>query len=533
MAKLVRPALLFPISFILAWLFDFLFWGKAVGVSFPVFILLLVAAGFWLARRSKLKPARESLWLILAIILLSLVSVLRAEPFSLLTSRLLIVSLLGLLALSFLGGRWVSYGFADHVVNLSTLIPRGLRLLRDTEEGNARKNGQPSIFRSLAPVARGLILALPLLFFLSLLLSSADAFFANWLGDLFLNFEKVPEYVLRGLIILGLTYCLAAAYFYAFARSRDTTLLADGKPVVAPILGFGEAATMLASVNLLFAIFVAVQFRYFFGGLANIVESPAGLTFAEYARRGFFELVLVAITALVFFVLLSGLTRRQAGSQQTWFSGLGIALFLLVAVILGSAFQRLLLLEQAYGFSRLRTYPHMFMIWLGILLLAVVVLEMLGRRRGFALAVLLAVVGFTLSLSLVNVDAFIARTNIERETLAGELDYLYLASLSDDAVPDLVEAYQQAMGSGNTELSDQIAIALACHFAETAQNGSSSWQSWTWSRKVAREQWTRLRATPNFPEVQDAGVADRISYSVIINGDEVGCWGPILDADFP
>src|SRR3972149_11210964 len=226
MAKLVRPAYLLPIALVLAWLFDHFFWGKAVGVSFPTFTLLLIAAGLWLARRSKLKPARESLWLIVVIILLSLVSVLRAEPFSLLSSILLSVSLLGLLALGFLGGRWVSYGFADHVVNLSTLIPRGLRLLQDTEEGNARKNGQPSIFRSLLPVSRGLILALPLLFFLSLLLSSADAFFANWLGDLFSNFEKVPEYVLRGLIILGLTYCLAAAYFYAFARSRDTTLLA-------------------------------------------------------------------------------------------------------------------------------------------------------------------------------------------------------------------------------------------------------------------------------------------------------------------
>jgi hypothetical protein len=347
------------------------------------------------------------------------------------------------------------------------------------------------------------LLVLPLLFFLSLLLSSADPFFADWLGDLFFNFEKAPEYLLRGLVIVGLAYCLAAAYLYALGRSRDTTLFADRKPLLAPILGFGEAATMLTSVNLLFAIFVGVQFRYFFGGLANIVDSPESLTYAEYARRGFFELIVVVITALIFFVLLSSLTGRKKGSQQTWFSGLGIGLFLLVAVILVSAFQRLLLLELAYGFTRLRTYPHVFMIWLGVLLLAIVVLEILGRQRAFALAVLLAVVGFTFSLALLNVDAFIARVNLQRHILAGELDTFYLATLSEDAIPQLTSAYQRADDSGDTELAGQLANSLACHFAQQP-TGAWAWQSWTWSRSEAAKLWAQLNSPRVFPVDQSA-----------------------------
>lgn len=532
MAKLFRPITLFPISLILAWLFDHFFWGKAVGVSFPIFTLLLIAAGLWMARRSGLKPSQESMWLTLLIVLLSLASVFRAEPFTLLTSRVLVVILLALLAHSFLGGRWVSYGFADHVVSLFGLIPRGLGLLQKTREANPRKKGKQSIFRSLAPVARGLLLVLPLLLFLSVLLSSADPFFAEWLGDLFLNVENAPEYVLRGLIILGLAYSLVAAYLYAFFNSKDQALLADGKPVVPPLLGFGEAATMLTSVNLLFALFVLVQFRYFFGGFANIVDSPTGLTFAEYARRGFFELVVVAVTALIFFVLLSSLARRQKGPQQAWFSGLGIGLFLLVAVILASAFQRLLLLEQAYGFTRLRTYPHIFMIWLGLLLLAIVVLQAMGRQRAFALAVLLAVVGFTLTLPLLNVDAFITRINLERQSLGGELDYLYLASLSDDAVPELVSAYQEALETGNTDLSDQLAIALACHFVQATPDPAAPWQAWTFSRSIAQEQWAQLISIAELPAIQ-LGDQRSGSYSVRVNGDEVECWDSRGRPDFP
>ena len=72
-----------------------------MGVSFSIFALLLIATGLWMAQRAGLKPARESYWLVLVIALLSLVSVMRAEPFTLFTSRLLVLVLLGLLALSF------------------------------------------------------------------------------------------------------------------------------------------------------------------------------------------------------------------------------------------------------------------------------------------------------------------------------------------------------------------------------------------------------------------------------------------------
>src|SRR4030067_722704 len=107
---------------------------------------------------------------------------------------------------------------------------------------------------------------------------------------------------------------------------------------------------------------------------------------------------------------------------------------------------------MAYGFSRLRTYTHVFMIWLGLLLVVVVVLEMLRREHAVGLVMVLAALGFVISLSALNVDAFIVKQNIEREirgtgdeTIAqgrADLDAQYFLDLSDDAVPSLVNAYQ-------------------------------------------------------------------------------------------
>ena len=122
---------------------------------------------------------------------------------------------------------------------------------------------------------------------------------------------------------------------------------------------------MLGSVVILFAAFVAIQFQYFFGGQANIhIE---GYTYAEYARKGFGELVAVAFFSLLLLLGLGAITRRDTESQRKTFSSLGVGLVGLVLVMLISAFQRLALYESAYGFSRLRAYTHVFMIWLALL----------------------------------------------------------------------------------------------------------------------------------------------------------------------
>ena len=57
---------------------------------------------------------------------------------------------------------------------------------------------------------------------------------------------------------------------------------------------FTTTATVLAALDLLFLLFVALQARWLFGG-AGVIEATTGLTVSEYARRGFFELVTAAV----------------------------------------------------------------------------------------------------------------------------------------------------------------------------------------------------------------------------------------------
>lgn len=528
MTKLTRPKFLLAISFALAWSFDYLFWGKQWGISVPVFTLLLVLVGLLLARRQGLQPAPGSLWLLVPLVFFAAVSAFRLEPFTLLVSRGLVFLLSALLALTFLGGRWREYSFSDFVAKLVSLVPNGVGLLWDTKpvERNSKEKGFS--IRSLAPVFRGLLFALPILWFLSILLSSADAYFSKWLTDSFqfLKIENLSEYLFRAFYIVVFTYIIAAVYLVALIKSRKEQLIGEKKPWLKPLIGFGEAVTILISVNLLFMAFVFVQFRYFFGGLANIVDNPTGLTYADYARRGFAEMVVVAVVSLLLFIALSTIGKRQKDPQQKWFSGLGIWLFALVAVILVSAYERLLLYEGAYGFSRLRTYSHVFMIWLGVLLLVVVILEVLRRQRAFAVAVLLVAFGFAASLALLNVDGFITRANIQRAELGYEFDVSYLASLSEDAVPALLDEYGQLDLAAQPDLADQVAAALACH-AAMHENYSIDlpWQSWNWSRSRANQSWLTANESVRFPGYTDSSDLDNGVVSIRIGSQEYACEG--------
>jgi hypothetical protein len=373
-------------------------------------------------------------------------------------------------------------------------------------------------------VVRGILIALPIVAIFAALLSSADVVFGQRLEDFIklFNLEKLPEYIFRLAYILVAAYALAGVFLHAASQSRDERLVGEGKQVVPQFLGFTEAAIVLGSVALLFVTFVFIQFQYFFGGQANIQID--GFTYSEYARRGFGELVAVAFFSLLLLLIASSITRRETELQRRIFSGLGIGIVALVVVILVSAFQRLLLYEAAYGFSRLRTYTHVFILWLALLLVAVAVLEILHRERMFALAALLASFGFVLSLGLMNVDGFIVRQNVERAVQGEPFDASYLTGLSTDAVPALSNLYQT--GPLPASVKEGLGAALVCYQVQPGPNQDRpTWQSFHFSNAAAARilaslspdlgnyriedgEWSSLVVTPSGEKYQCSSALD-------------------------
>jgi Ca2+/Na+ antiporter len=497
-----NPNRLWLVAIALGWLFDFLFFEHTPGVNFAIFVVFCLAGGLYvLLGVEKAKPAREALWLLIPLLFFAAITFIRAEPMTTFLAFLFTFFLLGAFAATYLGGRWVWYGLWDYVAMFFKLGGGALAkpVVFSAEVRKERAERGETAKRSAWPVIRGLVIALPIVAIFASLLASADAVFDARLQDFLdiLNIDNLGEYIFRLSYILIGAYLLAGIFLHAAHDSKDEKILNDGKPMLGQFLGFVEATIVLGSVALLFALFVIIQFQYFFGGQANIHID--GFTYSEYARRGFGELIAVAFFSLLLILGLGAISKRETEPQRKTYSGLSIGIVALVLVMLVSAYRRLVLYETIYGFSELRAYTHVFMIWLGLLLVATVVLEILRRERMFALAALIASIGFAATLPILNVDAFIVRQNVQRAIDgnfgfdngsssrassdpidADQLDINYFTELSPDAVPPLVASFRA--DSTPASVRDALGAALTCIRYQSDTSPDTNWRSYHVSR---------------------------------------------------
>ncbi|MFO8036551.1 MAG: DUF4173 domain-containing protein [Anaerolineales bacterium] len=482
-------------ALVVGWGFDLLYWQKPLGVSFAIHILLAVGALLFLAQREKQRPAALSFGLIGGVLLFSLLSFIRQEPFTHALNHLTSLGIGAVLLLSFRSGRWFRFSLVDYLVGGFKLLLNALilpiNLISEKNEGEKQEQeeegevkSRPSFWKRALPYLRGVLLALPVLAVFAALFAAADPIFADRLQDLieYLKLEKLPEYIARLVLIMIWTFLTAGLMLYALLKSEEEPLIGKGDTWPPRFLGFTETTIILGSVNLLFFSFVTIQLRYFFGGKKNI--SLQGYTYAEYARRGFGELLAAAFISLLLFMLLSSITRRETRRSKRIFTGLTISLTVFVGVILASSFQRLRLYEMAYGFTRLRTYAHVCILWIGVLFLSILVLEILHQWRYFTTAGLIAVLGFVITLNAINVDAFITRRNVSRAADEQPIDIDYLTGLSNDSVPQLIRLADSPRLTPSQQ--NELGASLACR-AALLRDRPASWQGFLWSRYRAKK----------------------------------------------
>ena len=326
--------------------------------------------------------------------------------------------------------------------------------------------------RHAPAVVRGLLIAAPLLLLFGTLLAAADAVFERFvLRAIVLDIGAVVEH---GAVIAVLAWAIGG-YLRGAAGGRIT--LPGAGPSPPARLGGVEVALVLGLLNLLFLAFVAVQLRYFFGGGAR-VESSTSLTYAEYARRGFFELCAVAALVLPLLLLLHWLLEPGRRGDQRIFRALAGVQLAFLAVIMASALQRMRLYQDEYGLTELRLYTTAFMLWLGVAFLWLAATVLCGRRERFAFGLLVSGLAAIVLLHALDPDAVIARTNTERAAVGRRFDARYAASLSADAVPALVRALPEIEEADRCLLVD----ALRRRRADLEE---TDWREWSLGRRRA------------------------------------------------
>jgi hypothetical protein len=528
------PRTLGLMAIILGVLFEILFDGHPTGISFPIWITACLLALVGMARNEGIQPAKPEYLLSIPIVVLSVFTCFRLEPMTGILSMFITLLIFAVWIFAFRIGRVLEFRWVDFIVAairtpLECLFgwgPVAAAAVRQTIGARATKN-------KLIAILRGLLLALPVFFLFLALLASADLVFADYVRKAFqwLDLDRLIQ-ILRRLFIILFATALSLGALVMALRKREENIAGHAQKSSSQILGIIEGAVILIVIDLLFGAFVAIQFAYLFGGEANI--TAAGYNYSEYARRGFFELTVLAVLSLGFIIGLSRWTKRESTSEKNWFTALSTCLVALMGVILASAVKRLLLYEDAYGFTRLRTYTHVAIAWMGVMFAVFLVLLYRERLRRFAPVAALGVLGFTLTLNVLNVDAFIVRQNIKRYTDrdnteivregitrvgagSAELDLRYLFDLSYDGVPGLVDFADAAQGEIRTELLSQ----LACERGKlNARMESLKWPSLHFSRLGAQ------KALDGIADLLDEYPVthSRTDWVVEVNGEFEACY---------
>jgi Domain of unknown function (DUF4173) len=448
---------------------DVLFHGVPLGLNVPLWVASFVACLVVLLRVSRAPLGQGRRWMIAPLVLFAAFVAWRDSPWLLGLDALAVA---GAVTVGALRSPAVRRPLADYAFGLlaagASTVGGAFPLL--AEDIRWRELGGTT--RRAVAVARGLALAAPLVLLFGGLFVAADVIFQH----------LVSSVVPRPFAPLRHTAFVVAWAWVSAGLLRDLVAPRDSSAPVPGLrlrIGIVEIGTVLALLDLLFLAFVVVQFRYLFGG-RELVESRAHLTYAAYARHGFFELVAVAALVLPLLLLADWALRRERRRDHAVFAGLAVTLVLLLLAVVASALERLWIYQQEYGLTELRVYATGLVLWLGVVLLWFCGTALRRRRRSFAVGALVAGFAAVAAMNVLNPDALIARTNVARP----RVDAGYLARLSDDATPMLL----RALPSLPRPEQRRLAAALL------ARTESGDWRAWNLDRSRASAAIARNRA---------------------------------------
>lgn len=402
---------------------------------------------------------------------------------------LLGLDLLGATALLCVAASFCRSGAPARTTTRSYLVRAAITPLEALPDGVSSLAGPParelSGRASARAIARAAILIVPIAAILAILLGSADPVFKRYVYAPTIQPEIWPLHLFATLLgAVSLATLVAISL-----RGPTATDAAAQRSLSAGWVRTAEWVALLGVVDALFAVFVAIQFAVFFGGRTRVLQDE-GLTYAQYARGGFWQLLgAAAIGGSVLAFAWHALPRPASSRTRRLFLGLGLTLVALVGVVLVSAFQRLAMYEDAYGLTQLRILVHTTIVGLAVLFACVVVALLRWRASWLPTAGVAIVTVAVLSLNIINIDARIAAGNIERAAQGHRLDTGTLSQLSPDAIPTMFDALD------TLPAADRAAVQgiLACRARDLAEAPPSGWAGSNRSRSRAE---TALASLP-------------------------------------
>ncbi|MBQ8397327.1 MAG: DUF4173 domain-containing protein [Clostridia bacterium] len=348
--------------------------------------------------------------------------------------------------------------------------------------------------RTVGLILAGLALALIPTLIVTVLLASADDGFSDLIDDIFSH--ALPDFD-APLLLVSLFFAIPlCCYVFGHLWACGTHSLGGGvseetyrkSVTVCRIIPIPMACAAVAPLLIVYLLFFSTQIPYFVGGFTGTL--PEGLTYAAYARRGFFELCAVAVIDAGMLVCLNLFTKRDTDRLPLLPRAVSLMLSLSTLILLSTATAKMLLYVDTYGLSRKRVYTLWLMALLAVYFVIQIVRLFVPRLRASAL-VFAAVVLFVGVFLFADFDRIIAEYNVDAY-LSGEMEAVDVDMLSDmsaSAVSSLLRLYDEA---DNTGVRTDAYFAVALFLTRTQGDAMEAYGYGGWEFNFAEARALKL-----------------------------------------
>ena len=474
----------------------FLFWNLihpfSLGAGVSIFSLIICATTFFYMYKSGMKQNFRSL-VCLALVFLS------AVQFSIFD--LMIIKGLDFLFLMMVYVYWVClttgrpiekklsiYIIGDAILQF-IILPFSNFICCACGVKNSVHNHKSG--KNILSLLIGIVVFLPILIGVIHLLISADMAFEHFAGKIYALIRPEQFFGYAWQFLLGIP---VASYLYGLVygnvKERYTDELErESMDQLAVSVRFAPRLTIysaLTAFNTVYFVFFAVQAVYFFSAFQGTL--PETFTYAEYARRGFFELCTVAgINLAILTATYTVIKRDRAEEPRTLRIQVAcVSAFTMLLII--TAFSKMVMYIQSYGLTQLRVFTSWFMLLLFLIFSVVLVRQI--KKFNASRVIIIGFIVLFMALAHMNVDGMIAKYNIQRYKADQSVafDISAMADLSDAAVPYLYDLYLELDAADTDEnvLKEELKLILTEQYRReimTSQTpGTNDFRDFNWQR---------------------------------------------------
>lgn len=334
----------------------------------------------------------------------------------------------------------------------------------------------------------GIVISIPCLIVITLLLSAADLVFESKIDVLFNSFENFvsPETVFKIIVGLLCGFYLFGLFYIVFEGKKEIKVEANPEAIekieLKPQGDVVIINVILISILTIYTIFALIQFKYLFAAAFSAISLPNGLTYAEYARRGFFELLFLSFINIGLILIVIYLTRDKIYNSNNTSCKIAKALMIylcaITVLLLISSFYRMMLYNNEFGFTELRLLVTIFLIFesIGLMITFYYIIKLKFNILAFYSVICLV---FYLTINVINLDYMIAKKNIDMYYEGKDLDVYYLYTLSSDAAPQM----ERLLNDKDSNIKQAANDYFKKIKAQTAF--TKDWRSFNLSRKRA------------------------------------------------